>query len=64
MPHHARDSLPLGFIGVSMSQAIELSDELVERIDELRRNQETREEFIEEIINIYEHEGRFTDEGL
>lgn len=47
-----------------MTQTIELSDELLERIDEMRRDQETREEFIEEIINIYEQEGRFTDKGL
>jgi len=47
-----------------MSQTIELADELVERLDEHRATDETREEFIEELVNIYEQEGRFSDPGL
>ncbi|GAB6861337.1 hypothetical protein JCM17092_14260 [Haloplanus litoreus] len=47
-----------------MSQTIELADELVERLDEHRAADETREEFIEEFVNSYEQEGRFSDPGL
>lgn len=54
----------MGFILLHMTPSIEVSDKLVEQIDEMRRDQETREEFLEEIINIYEQEKRFTDEGL
>lgn len=47
-----------------MARTIELSDDLAERIDDHRRDDETVEEFIEELVNIYEQEGRFTDKGL
>ena len=47
-----------------MAQTIELSDELLERIDRMRDEQESRAEFVEELINIYEQEGRLTDQGL
>lgn len=47
-----------------MSKTIDLSDELAERLDEHRREDESMAEFIEELLNIYEQEGRFTDKGL
>ena len=47
-----------------MSQTIEVSDDVAERIEDHRREGESVEEFIEELLNIYEQEGRFTDEGL
>lgn len=47
-----------------MAHSIELEDELVERLEGHLEEDETIEEFIEELVNIYEHEGRFTDQGL
>ncbi|MEF8775968.1 MAG: hypothetical protein V5A43_05640 [Haloarculaceae archaeon] len=47
-----------------MSRTVELGDDLADRIDDHRREDETMEEFIEELLNIYEQEGRFTDRGL
>lgn len=47
-----------------MTRTIELSDNLAERLEDHRREDETIEEFIEELMNIYEQEGRFTDKGL
>lgn len=47
-----------------MARTIELDDDLAERMDDHRREDETMEEFIEELVNIYEQEGRFTDQGL
>jgi hypothetical protein len=47
-----------------MSETIELDDELVSRIDDHRREGESVEEFIDELVTIYEQEGRFTDRGL
>jgi ferritin-like metal-binding protein YciE len=47
-----------------MSRTIELSDELVERLEGHLEEDETMEEFIEELVNIYEQEGRFSDPGL
>jgi len=47
-----------------MSQTIEVSDDVAERIEDHRREGESVEEFIEELLNIYEQEGRFTDKGL
>lgn len=47
-----------------MARTIELSDDLADRIENHRRDDETVEEFIEELLNIYEQEGRFTDTGL
>lgn len=47
-----------------MPQTIELSDDLFERLEDHRENDETPEEFIEELVNIYEQEGRFSDPGL
>ncbi|MFA9517554.1 hypothetical protein ACERIT_10110 [Halopenitus sp. H-Gu1] len=47
-----------------MSRTIELNDELVERLETHLEEDETMEEFIEELVNIYEQEGRFSDPGL
>lgn len=47
-----------------MVQTIEFDDELVERLESQLEEGETLAEFIEELVNIYEQEGRFTDQGL
>lgn len=47
-----------------MTKTIELSDELVERLERHTEEDESLEEFIEELVTIYEQEGRFLDEGL
>ncbi len=46
-----------------MPPTIELSDDLRARIDQYRDEDQTYEEFIEEIVNIYETEGIFLQEG-
>ena len=46
-----------------MSRTIELSDELIERLESHAEEGETIEEFIEELVAIYEQEGRFLQEG-
>ncbi|WP_277555895.1 DUF7557 family protein [Halobaculum limi] len=46
-----------------MTTTIELSDDLVERIDGHLEEDETREEFIQELVAIFEQEGRFLQEG-
>ena len=43
-----------------MTRTIDLSDELVERLE----SHAEEDEFIEELVTIYEQEGRFLDEGL
>jgi predicted CopG family antitoxin len=47
-----------------VTRTIELSDELVERLESHAEEDESLEEFIEELVAIYEQEGRFLDEGL
>jgi predicted CopG family antitoxin len=47
-----------------MARTIELDDDLADRLADHCREDESLEEFIEELVTIYEHEGRFTDEGL
>jgi len=47
-----------------MVQTVELSDDLVERLENHRAEDESIEEFVEELVNIYEQEGRFSDSGL
>lgn len=47
-----------------MPRTIELDDELAERIEGHLEEDETMEEFIEELVNIYEQEARFSDPGL
>jgi hypothetical protein len=46
-----------------VSQAVELNDELVERIERHLEDDETIAEFVEELVAIYEQEGRFLQEG-
>lgn len=46
-----------------MSHTIEVSEDLKARIDEYIEEGETYEEFIDEIITIYETEGIFLREG-
>ncbi len=58
----------MGFIfraGVSRNgmRTIELDEEVVERIETHLEDDETVSEFVEELIAIYEQEGRFLQEG-
>ena len=46
-----------------MAHTLEISDELKARIDRYREDDETVEEFLEEMLNIYEVEGIFLQEG-
>lgn len=46
-----------------MTHTIEISDELYERIDAHREEDETPEEFLQELVNMYETEGTFLQEG-
>ncbi|MDQ2054602.1 MULTISPECIES: hypothetical protein [Halobellus] len=46
-----------------MTETIEISDDLAERIDGHLEEDETIPEFIEELVSIYEQEGRFLQEG-
>ncbi|WP_254862239.1 DUF7557 family protein [Halovivax gelatinilyticus] len=47
-----------------MSRTIELDDELATRIESHLEADETMEEFITELVAIYEQEGRFLHEGV
>ncbi|WP_168927120.1 DUF7557 family protein [Natronorubrum aibiense] len=47
-----------------MGHTIELDDDLVRRIEGHLEEDETIEEFIEELVSIYEQEGRFLQEGI
>lgn len=46
-----------------MARTVELSDELADRMDGHLEDDETLEEFIAELVAIYEQEGRFLQEG-
>jgi len=46
-----------------MTTTIELSDELTARIEGHLEEDETIPEFVEELVSIYEQEGRFLQEG-
>ncbi|ACV46193.1 MULTISPECIES: DUF7557 family protein [Halomicrobium] len=46
-----------------MSHTIELSDELSERIEAHKEDDESYEAFIEELVSVYETEGAFLQEG-
>lgn len=46
-----------------MPRTIELDDDLAERIDGHLEDGETIEEYIAELVAIYEQEGRFLQEG-
>ena len=46
-----------------MTHTLEISDELKERIDRHLEDDETHEEFIEELVSMFETEGAFLQEG-
>jgi predicted transcriptional regulator len=46
-----------------MTHTLEISDELKERLDKHLEEDETCEEFIEELVSMYETEGAFLQEG-
>jgi hypothetical protein len=46
-----------------MSHTLEVDDELNERLQDHLGEGETVEEFIEELVNMYETEGAFLQEG-
>ncbi|QGA83638.1 Uncharacterized protein LC1Hm_2605 [Halomicrobium sp. LC1Hm] len=46
-----------------MTHTIELSDELSERIEAHKEDDESHEAFIEELVSVYETEGAFLQEG-
>lgn len=46
-----------------MTPTIELSEELTARLDALLEEDESYEEFITELVSIYETEGTFLREG-
>lgn len=46
-----------------MSFTIEIDEELKEKLDEYREEDETYAEFIAELVAIYETEGTFLQEG-
>ncbi len=46
-----------------MTHTIEISDDLRDRIDDHCEEDETYEEFLEELVSIYETEGAFLQEG-
>lgn len=46
-----------------MSHTIEIDDDLMDRLEAHREDGETVEEFIEELLNMYETEGAFLQEG-
>ncbi|MFC6784680.1 hypothetical protein ACFQFH_02035 [Halobaculum halobium] len=47
-----------------MATTIELNDDLTERIEGHLEEDETVEEFLQELLSIYEQEGRFLHEGV
>lgn len=46
-----------------MTRTIELDDDLVRRLESHTEEDETVEELIEELVNMYETEGAFLREG-
>ena len=46
-----------------MTYTLEISDDLKERLDDHLEEDETYEEFIEELVSMYETEGAFLQEG-
>lgn len=46
-----------------MTHTIEISDDLKERLDSHCEEGQSREEFIEELVSIYETDGAFLQEG-
>nr|WP_265112564.1 hypothetical protein [Halosolutus halophilus] len=56
-------STPADSHRTTMTHTIEISDDLKERIDSHIEEDESYEEFIEELVSIYETEGAFLQEG-
>lgn len=52
-----------GVEAFAMPHTIELDDDLADRMTSYLEDDETLEEFIEELVSIYEQEGRFLQEG-
>ena len=46
-----------------MTQTIEIDDELMRRLESHTEDDETVQELIEELVNMYETEGAFLQEG-
>jgi len=46
-----------------MSPTIEVSEETVRELDSHREDGESYDELIQELVNIYEQQGAFTQEG-
>lgn len=46
-----------------MTYTLEISDELKDRLDNHLEEDESHEEFIEELVSVYETEGAFLQEG-
>ncbi|MFC7068765.1 DUF7557 family protein [Halobaculum lipolyticum] len=46
-----------------MTRTVEIDDDLAERIEGHLEDDETIEEFLRELVSIYEQEGRFLQEG-
>jgi hypothetical protein len=46
-----------------MTQRIEVSDELVDRLDRHLEDDESYDEFLSELLSVYETEGTFLQEG-
>lgn len=46
-----------------MSYTLEISDDLKDRLDKHTEEDETYEEFIAELLSVYETEGAFLQEG-
>jgi len=46
-----------------MTHTLEITDELYERIEIHLEDDESHEEFIEELLSVYETEGAFLQEG-
>ncbi|MFA9518147.1 hypothetical protein ACERIT_13165 [Halopenitus sp. H-Gu1] len=46
-----------------MTYTLEISNELKDRLDDHLDEGESHEEFIEELVSMYETEGRFLQEG-
>ncbi|MEF8840482.1 MAG: hypothetical protein V5A62_02495 [Haloarculaceae archaeon] len=46
-----------------MPHTLEISDELMERLDRHAEEDQTYEELIEELVSMYETEGAFLQEG-
>ncbi|MFB6207084.1 MAG: hypothetical protein ABEJ05_11230 [Haloglomus sp.] len=46
-----------------MAHTLEISDELKKRLEDHLEEDETLEEFIEELVSMYEAEGAFLREG-